>query len=439
MSEVEMNGDDRVEQACRHLESAGSLRFLEGLSDSEVVRVVGRLLERGGEAIARRVVEAAVRNLESSRPEFRFRACRFLQDACREIRVRGGGLCVVEDLDRFLEALAGEPDPMVRKCMVGLLGELARSYLASGYGEEFTKSFGTLLSYARAPQGPLRDAAREALSPLDGDEVAGMLLDFIFRGEEEKAKPAAELLLNLGDLLRVEDVVGRLKGEGRIKVTPLLAETCQALEEDLIPALADVLESNAREEVYIRALELLEYMGGRRVVSLARKAASNPLPNVRARALRVLLRVSPGDPGLLALFLKALQDPFPEVRKEGIRGLGEIDDPESVRALLSVLRGKRAAREEDPEVEEAACLALARLGPDKALPHLMDLLRRKSFALFRREPHPRVKAAACCALGEIGGPEAVELVREYLDDPDPLLRKEARKAMAVFRQRGLAD
>ena len=152
--------------------------------------------------------------------------------------------------------------------------------------------------------------------------------------------------------------------------------------------------------------------------------------------MRTLARMSPGDPTLLPHFLRALRDREADVRREGVRGLGTIDDPRSVEALLGIVQGKAPVGEEHPRVEEAACLALARLGPQNAVAPLMDLLRKKVFSLRRHAAHPRVKAAACYALGQIGGPEAAELVRGYLDDPDPILRNEARKAVALFRQRG---
>jgi HEAT repeat protein len=111
-----------------------------------------------------------------------------------------------------------------------------------------------------------------------------------------------------------------------------------------------------------------------------------------------------------------------------------------VEALLSIVHGKSfRGGEEHPRVQEIACLALARLGPEKALAPLCDLLRRKSFSLRRQAVHPRVKAASCYALSQIGGSEVVDLIRDYLDDPDPVLRNEARKAISELRRRGYVE
>jgi HEAT repeat protein len=187
-------------------------------------------------------------------------------------------------------------------------------------------------------------------------------------------------------------------------------------------------------------LNLLELMGGNAALALVKTSVANPLPAVRAQVERSMARMAPGDPSLLPHFLKALSDDEVEVRREAVRGIGTIDDPRSVDALLGIVHGKGlSGGEEHPRVEEAACFALARLGPEKAIVPLSDLLRKKVFALRRRAVHPRTKAAACYALGEIGGPEAVELIRAYLDDSDPVVRNEARKAIATLRKRGYTD
>ncbi len=56
----------------------------------------------------------------------------------------------------------------------------------------------------------------------------------------------------------------------------------------------------------------------------------------------------------------------------------------------------------------------------------------------RRPVHPVVKASCCYGLSQLGGLESVAVVKALVDDEDPVVRKEAAKAMHVFRQRGLA-
>jgi len=307
--------------------------------------------------------------------------------------------------------------------------------------EAFARACGVLATLTESDGDErIRRAASAALSSLNPWDVGRPLADSLFGDDEELGKLAARILPYIEESLTAKEIVDRLKGEEEIKITPQLAEVCSAIGDPLLADLSEILGSNAREEVYLRAICLLELMGGNAALSLVKSVEANPIPAVRAQAARSMAKMSPGDPSLLPHFLQALHDAEPDVRREVVRGLGTIDDPHSVDALLVIIRGKSlSGGEEHPRVEEAACYALARLGPEKAIAPLSDILRKKVFTLRRRSAHPRTKAAACYALGQIGGPEVVELIRGYLDDPDPVVRNEARKAVSMLRKRGYAD
>lgn len=416
----------------------GSLRPLEGLDDDQVIEVAAGLLRMGERGWVERIVSVTARNLESERPDFRLRAARFLHALHGRLRVLRLRVDVVPEPGRLVELLERENDIQVRGEMITLLGDVAGTSFEEGRWEDFERACRALLDYA-AGFGKPGEAAAEALRSLDARKTGIPLLEKLFQEGEPKASLAADLLQRMEKDFAMEYVVERLRAEEEMEVTGELARFCRSLGDTLLSALSEVLESNAREEVYIRVVRLLEGIGGNAAQALVREAARNPIPGVRRQALRSLARMSPGDPALLPLFLQALRDGETEVRREAVRGLGTIDDAEAVEALLAVLQGRSPVGEEHPGVGEAACLALAKLGPEKAIGPLQDLLRRKTFAIRRHSVHPRVKAAACYALGQIGGPEATELVRQYLDDPDPILRNEARKALAAFRRRGLAD
>lgn len=418
------------------IRASGSLRVLEGLDDEAVIQVAGKLLDMGEEEIAARIIAATTRNLESDRPEFRLRACRFLQEMHQDFRKRGRRAEIADRAPHVLALLKREGNGEVKAGLLSLLACLAGDLFLEGRTGDFRDVCEALLALATGPDEQDARAASAALSSLNAWDVGRPLAEHVFGDDEELASLAGRVLPFLEQSLTVVDIVDRLKGEEAVRVTPQLAEVARSLGEPMLAALRESLEANLREEVYVRILDLLGMMGGNAALEVVKSVENNPIPGVRAHAMRTLARMSPGDPTLLPHFLRALRDQEADVRREGVRGLGTIDDPRSVEALLGIVQGKAPVGEEHPRVEEAACLALARLGPQSAVAPLMDLLRKKVFSLRRHAAHPRVKAAACYALGQIGGPEAAELVRGYLDDPDPILRNEARKAVALFRQRG---
>ena len=423
------------------IRKSGSLRSLEGLGDEDVIGVAGKLLDLGETEITRKIISVTSRNLESDRPDFRARACYFLKQMHLDFRERGHRAEIMEKTDELLDRLGREQDLAVKEGIVELLGCVANDLFIEGRMEAFCRVCGMLADLAESQDDErMRSAAASALSGLNPWDVGRPLADTLYGDDEEMSKLAARILPYVEESLTSKGIVDRLKSEDEIKITPQLAEVCSAIGDPVLADLSEILESNAREEVYLRTLRLLEFMGGNSALSLVKSVEANPIPAVRAQAARAMAKISPGDPSLLTHFMRALEDDETEVRREAVRGLGTIDDPRSVDALLAIIQGKSmSGGEEHPRVEEAACFALARLGPEKAIAPLSDILRKRMFALRRRASHPRTKAAACYALGQIGGPEVVELIRDYLDDTDPVVRNEARKAVGMLRKRGYVE
>jgi HEAT repeat protein len=422
------------------IRTSGSLRSLEGLSDEEVIGVAGKLLDLGEKEITRKIIAVTSRNLESERPDFRTRACYFLKQMHLDFKERGHRTEVLEKADELITLLDREEDPDVKVGLLELLGCVANDLFVAGRIKTFTRVCSLLADLAEADGDErIRLAAAAALSGLNPWDVGRPLADSLYVEDEELGKLAARILPFIEESMTAKEIVDRLKGEDEIKITPQLAEVCSVIGKPVLADLSEILEGNSREEVYLRALRLLELMGGNSALALVKSVETNPIPAVRAQAARSMAKMSPGDPSLLTHFLQAMEDNEPEVRREAVRGLGTIDDQRSVDALLAIVQGKSSSGDEHPRVEEAACLALARLGPEKAIAPLSDILRKKVFVLRRRTFHPRTKAAACYALGQIGGPEVVELIRGYLDDTDPIVRNEARKAIGELRKKGYVD
>lgn len=430
----------KIYAAVSEIRSSRSLRALEGLSDGEVRDLAGKMLDLGEKEVAGKIIAVTLRNLESGRPDFRLRACLFLKDIYRDFRERGYRAEIAEKSDGLIDILAREQDPEVKEGLLNLLGCLANDLFVEGGLDLFERVTSVMVSAAEGEDARMKEAARTALASLNPWDVGRPLADSLYSDDERMRGLAARLLPYIERSMTAKEIVDRLKGEEEVSVTPQLADACRVMGEPVFSALNQVLEGNVREEVYIRTLQLLELIGGAPALSAVKTAEDNPIPSVRAQAVRCMARLAPGDPTLLTHFMRALEDDEADVRREGARGLGTIDDPRSVDVLVGIIQGRSlTGKDENPRVEEAACMALARLGPERALAPLCDLLRKKSFALRRRTVQPRVKAAACYALGQIGGPEVVELVRGYLDDADPILRNEARKALGALRKRGCAD
>ena len=94
---------------------------------------------------------------------------------------------------------------------------------------------------------------------------------------------------------------------------------------------------------------------------------------VRAQAAERLAG-SPGEQTVSAL-IKALRDKRVEVRAAAARSLGLLSDRRAIEPLVKLLNGEKLLSDDSHEVR-----ALVALRPEKAIPILLSLLKRRSSA-----------------------------------------------------------
>ncbi len=134
----------------------------------------------------------------------------------------------------------------------------------------------------------------------------------------------------------------------------------------------------------------------------------------QAEALVALL--TPRDcPGLLEM----ARQPDPDTRWWALRALAQVGGADAVPTLVEALH------DPDPEIRAVAALALAQVhkrAPDAVRPHLAAL------ADLLADPDGMVRQAAGDALAQIG-PDAVEVLAQALQSPEPAVRGRAAAAL----------
>ena len=138
--------------------------------------------------------------------------------------------------------------------------------------------------------------------------------------------------------------------------------------------------------------------------------------SARLAILKRIGRRRPQVGAAVPLLVRALQDRDPKVRS---RAAGALHWSGRAKAAAPALM--TALKDPDPTVRNAAAWALGTVGPEAqpAIPDLVAMLRGD-----KGEPG----LAAFAALQGIGGP-TVPVVLEFIDDPDPALRKGAAEAI----------
>jgi ATP:ADP antiporter, AAA family len=153
-----------------------------------------------------------------------------------------------------------------------------------------------------------------------------------------------------------------------------------------------------------------------------KRLLGSPEPSQREQAGRVLASI--GVKSFYQPVLQLLADPDPAVRRAAIQAAATMRSPELVPALVYRLARGEAA--------QAAAEALAAFGPG------IEKLLGKVLGNPREELGMRRNVAS--VLGRIATPEAVAILLEHLEDPDPVLRRNVDRALArtVRSRPGLA-
>jgi len=139
---------------------------------------------------------------------------------------------------------------------------------------------------------------------------------------------------------------------------------------------------------------------------------ASPEPAQRLQAARVLAVINVRS--FYQPVLDLLADPDLSVRRAAIDAAGVMRSPELVPALVYRLARRETAR--------AAAEALAEHGP--------GIERLVAKVLSQPGEDPEIRRNAPRVLGRLATPEAVRLLTEFLDDPDPALRRNADMALA---------
>jgi HEAT repeat protein len=170
----------------------------------------------------------------------------------------------------------------------------------------------------------------------------------------------------------------------------------EALGEAVGRALGSDMEAVRRT-----AAEAAAYLGRAELASVfagLQGLSADPVPGVRAAAIRTLARRSPDHVALVPLFERALADTDADARSAGAYGLAQIElqeklPPDVVARLRPVL--VKALGDEVTDVVVYAVMALGRAGPQATgdVPAILALLDDK---------RALVRGQAATALGSIG-------------------------------------
>lgn len=274
-----------------------------------------------------------------------------------------------------------------------------------------------LLPQLGSPRPAARSAAAEALGRSDHETVRPLLLEAL--RDPERRAAAVFALGKLGDTPceQIAELLDDEQADVRRSAADALARC------DSTPVRRRVLDAlaNERDPLARRALiSATGAAGGKEGVRALAALLEEDDPAVRFAATHAL--GDTGDETALPHLLRALADPAEEIQAAALHALGRLGDPRGTQPLTEHLDAS------DREIRRTAAGALATLASPEAIERLRRALDDADW---------EVRLAAVRTLRRLDVVTArTDLDRLGREDPDPLVRSEARRATDDAGQAG---
>lgn len=258
----------------------------------------------------------------------------------------------------------------------------------------------------------VRAAAANGLASIHSPRSSVLLLEGLQDSEVRVRRSCAKSLAQIDDQRISKGVAVALKNE----TDPATIEyLLQALGKTGSPEAVAILEKylNSGDKVLChRALTILRRLRERKAAKLVLPFLEDADMNTRRQAAETLGFLQ--DTSVVPQLIKVLKaDKSSAVTAAAARALGELNDEKAVPALEEALY-------EDRNTKSQAVIALGRIKSKSSIPALLAQLR---------DPAAEVRYHACVALGQMEKVPNPELLRELLDDKDPMVQRGAKAAL----------
>jgi HEAT repeat protein len=357
-----------------------------------------------------RIQDTLLEALRSDRSDLRLKAAQTLAGMARWAEAPGlppGGEGALAEALRA--HFAWEPDPPNHRWTAEALETLLVALIHRGELGPVISDYQELegLCAFLEEQNPWRN---EALARLRSALLRPQLLDatiaHAFTLERERMiQEVFPYLEFLGDPM-VRHLLSRLGEEGDRTRRGRLVEAIRSLGPTSLPAL---MESLMAPTWYLvrNALTLLPDLGDAGCLPAILPLLRHPEPRVRRTAVRALWKL--GGPAAEPHLLAQMKDTDGDTMREILFALGQLRSEGSLPQVAELAQDKRVLE----QLRIQALDTLGHIASPKALPVLLECLRRKGF--FGGGEPAAIRLAAARALVALGTPEAIAALQRVAD------------------------
>jgi len=420
---LHVSGQDASQVAAiiRHLEwealslEAKLLKILEGghlfeLSLEQRLAFLRELLDlrRFEEFLS--IQEVLIETLREDHSDLRLKAIQTLAGLSRWAQDPGLPPGGEGPLSEALRAhFAWEPDPPLHRWSTEALESILAAMVHRGELESVVvdlQELESLCAFLEEQQPWRSDALVRLHAALQRPQFLDLAINQIFTLKREQmiqeVHPYLELL---GDPM-VRRMVDRLGEETDRTRRGRLVEAIRSVGSISLPALIDVLTAPAWFLVR-NALTLLSDIGDTGCIPPILPLLQHPEPRVRRTAVRALWKL--GGPVAEPHLLARMKETDAETMQEILFALGQLRSENSLPQVIALAQDKRVQE----RIRIQALDTLGSIASPKAMPVLLDCMRRKGF--FSQGESPGIRMAAAKALASLGTAESGAALQKALD------------------------
>jgi hypothetical protein len=419
-SHLRVSGLDssQAEAILRHLEwealslEAKLLKVLEGgylyeLSLEERLAFLRELLDLRRFDEFLHIQEVLLGTLSSDRSDLRMKAIQTLSGMARWVQDPGLPPNAEGPLSEALRAHFGwEPDPHIHRWTVEALEHMLAALVDRG-------DFGTVISEVKELEGlcafleeerPWRTHALARLhTSLERTQLLDVAISYAFVLERDQMMKEVHPYFEFIGEAMTRQLVSRLGEETDRTRRGRLVEAVRGMGSSALPTLKEALGSSAWYLVR-NALTLLSDLGDAGCVPVILTLLRHPEPRVRRTAVRALWKL--GGPVAEPHLLAQMKETDGETMQEILFALGQLRSETSLPRVMELAQDKRVLA----KLRIQALETLGMIASPKAVPVLLECMRRKGF--FSAGEPPTIRLAAAKALAILGTPETQAMLKK---------------------------